>query len=143
MKTGYLLVCLFLLTGCSQSVDVPEDQYGLLFRMGKIEKTVSGPATLEKGFMLEHVSFINKRDSVELGGGKFTVHYSVSEPELYYRVIVSNCQLYSLIEKELASYALDGKVVNTNTLLFEMVKAMGLPIALDKVISSDVQAMDV
>ena len=142
MRTLFILLALFMLTGCSKSVDVPEEKYGILFRMGKIEKTVSGPATLEKGLMFEHVSFIKKKDSVELGGGKFIVHYSVTEPEMYYHVIGSSCKFYSLIEKELARHALDGKIVNTNALLFEMIKGMGLPVVLDKVIDSEVQALD-
>lgn len=143
MRILFILVPLFLLTGCSQQVDVPEDQYGILFRMGKIEKTVSGPATLEKGFMFEHVTFIDKKDSVELGGGKFIVKYSVSEPEKYHRAIGSSCRLYSKIEKELARYALDGKVVNTSALLFEMINGMDLPIVLDKVVDRDALTMDV
>jgi hypothetical protein len=129
----FITLALFILTGCSQQIDVPENQYAILFHMGEIKKTVSGPVTIEKGFMFEHVRFINKKDSVELGGGRFIVHYSVSEPEMYYRVIGSNCKLYSLIEKELARQALDGKIVNTPELLFNMIKDMSLPIDLEKV----------
>jgi hypothetical protein len=142
MKIYYLFIAMFLLVGCSQSIDVPKDNYGLLLKMGKIEKTVSGPATIEKGFIFEQVKFISKKDTLELARGKFVVHYSVKEPERYYQKIGSSCQFYRLVEKELARYALDGKVVNTHVLLFEMIEGMGLPIVLDKVTDVDVEIME-
>jgi len=142
MRIFFILVLLTSLTGCSQQVDVPADKYGLLFRMGKIEKTVSGPATIEKGFMFEHVSFIPKKDTVELARGKFVVHYSINEPEKYYRIVGSSCEFYRLIEKELAKFALEGKVANTHVILLEMITGMGLPIVLDKVVDADVEIME-
>ena len=142
MRAIIFLFMLVFVTGCTQTVDVPEDKYGLLFKTGKIIKTVSGPAVLEKRFPFERVGFIPKKDTVELARGRFVVHYSITEPEKYYRELGSSCRFYRRIEKELANHALAGKLVNTHVLLFEMIDSMGLPIKLDKVVDADVEIME-
>jgi len=132
MKIVTFLLALLILTGCARNVDVPEGKYGLKFELGKIEQIVSGPSKLQKKPFLESVLLINKRDSIILGDGKFTIHYRVDDPKKYYISVHGNMNLVAIIEKEIATRSLKGELVNSEDLLYKMIENMGLPITLEK-----------
>jgi hypothetical protein len=132
MRLISILFVLFTLSACSEIVEVPEDKFGILFRLGEIKTSVSGPATLEINRILNTVYLVNKEDKIVLGNGKFVIRYKIADPIKYYlNAGASKLILVELIEKKLANYALKGKPVNTKELLYKMIRNMGLPIILE------------
>jgi hypothetical protein len=133
MRVFTTIISVLLLTGCTKSVDVPKDKYGISTRFGEIQKSISGPGTIKHTIFIGNVTLINKKDKFMLHDKKFIVHYSVDNPEEYFKRIGwrGNPFIIELIEKELAKHALVGKVVNTKELLYEMIEGMNLPIVLE------------
>jgi len=131
MRLISIFLVLFTLSACSETVKVPEDKFGILFRLGEIKTSVSGPATLEINF-LNTVHLVNKEDKIELGNGKFIIRYRIADPIKYYLTTGDNKpNLVKIIEKKLVNYALKGEPVNTKEHLYKMIEDMGLPIILE------------
>ncbi len=131
MRLTSAILVLFTLTACSESVEVPEDKFGILFRMGEIETSISGPATLEVNPIGSNVLLVKKEDEIVLGNGEFIIRYRIVDPKKYYLVTRGKLNLVEVVEKELAKYALKGEPVNTKELLNKMIEGMGLPIILE------------
>ncbi|MDH5785111.1 MAG: hypothetical protein OEZ16_05800 [Chromatiales bacterium] len=130
-KTLFLTIVLFL-TSCTQSIDVPTDKYGILFRLGKIENTTLGPSKLQKTVFIESVLLINKTYTVELIEGQYSIKYTVIDPEAYFKEVRGNNSILVLLEKELAKHALSGQSITSKEQLHKIIENMNLPIIIDK-----------
>ncbi|OYY40383.1 MAG: hypothetical protein B7Y56_15950 [Gallionellales bacterium 35-53-114] len=100
-------------------------------RLGEIQSSVSGPATLEKAFLIESVRFIEKKKKFELGNGKYIIEYEILDPEEYYK-LMGNRSMEEILEKRIAKQALNGKAINSKYDLFEIIDSIKLPIKLEK-----------
>ncbi|HQS60041.1 MAG TPA: hypothetical protein PKZ37_16815 [Gallionellaceae bacterium] len=131
MKLLFIVCTLVFLSACSKTIDIPKEEYGVLLRLGEIQSSVSGPATLEKAFLIESVRFIEKKKKFELGNGKYIIEYEILDPEEYYK-LMGNRSMEEILEKRIAKQALNGKAINSKYDLFEIIDSIKLPIKLEK-----------
>ena len=123
-----ILALVLLLSGCTSSIDIPEDQYGLLFRFGEIQTSASGPAKIDKAFFIEHVVLIDKLFELKMDEGRYLVRYEVTDPKRYYKVTGGNRTISGILGRELARLSLRGKAIHTQSQLHEVIEDMNLPI---------------
>ena len=95
---------------------------------------VSGPGNINKAIFLESVILMNKKDKIKLGKEKgHEIHYTIIDPVKYYVTLgIGNHGLLELVEKQIVTNALSGKVVNNKEQIYKMIEKMNLPIELDK-----------
>ena len=136
MKTNKInifaaIILLIFLSGCTKSHDVPADKYAILLSLGKIQKSIEGPAKLDKVIVIEHIVYISKQNQI-IVGDKYTIKYTVTNPEQYYKKLFSNSRLQQLVEKEIATLALNGKLIKNKKDLLEIIEKMNFPIKVNK-----------
>lgn len=132
MRLMLIMCTLLVLTACTRTVEVPENQFGVLLYMGEIKGSVSGPAKLEQGFLFGSVRLINKRERVELNNGKYIIEYEVVDPEQYYEMMGGNRNILEFLEKGIAKQALNGKAIKSVYDLYEIIDNSKLPIKIIK-----------
>ncbi|MEO9522688.1 MULTISPECIES: hypothetical protein [Marinobacter] len=123
-----VLVLVFLLAGCTSSIDVPENQYAVLFRFGEIQSSTPGPAIIDKTVFIEHVVLIDKLFELKVDEGRYVVRYEVTDPERYYKVTGGNRAISGILETELERLSLQGTAIHTQSQLHEVIDDMELPI---------------
>ena len=101
MKSIVLLVMALLVSGCSQTTDVPEGSYGILLRFGDVKSVATGPTKLRSQALLEKTVVVKIVHESKLETFSKPIRFVVSDPVKYYIATGESLSLDEIFEAHL------------------------------------------
>lgn len=134
MRPIIALIAVLSLTGCSATEEVPDNQYGVVLRLGKIEKIISGPAKARYNYFVGGVRYFNKENKLNIADGKYVLSFKVKDPRAYYIKTAGGDpdMLVSRVQQEISKQSLNGILIDSKEKLIKLIEGMSLPIEIDK-----------
>ena len=126
----FLFASLLLLGACTKVTDVPSGKHAFTLRLGHVQQVVSGPAQIDSAPMLDNIIFIDELHTVELNNSQYSIRYRVVDPVQYYLRLGGNHSIFYFVQDQLATLALNGKSINSQDELYDLIEGLKLPIEL-------------
>ncbi len=130
MKSLVLLITVLLVSGCSQTTDVPEGSYGIVFRFGDVKSVATGPTKLRSQILLEKTVVIRIVHESKLENFSKPIRFVVSDPIKYYIATGECLSLDKIFETHLEILKDKGKIQSMENLMIS-INRLNLPIVFE------------